>query len=385
MLINHCHQLKDGRRNRPVVLVGPRGNGKTVLINWLDIQADALDVVAEWVTPSDVPSIEALAERIAAESSKLLPRVSALELSAKTAALEDFLGFSAQGTAKLAFGERARSVVPQLTKLIVERARDKPYVLLVDEAHTLDLEVGRSLLNAAQRAESRAPFLLVLAGTPDVESVLNAMKATFWTRARVIGVGRLTEAEAREALEGPLRADNILLDSDALWRDVLDESQGYPYFIQLIGDALWSVARETPEEIQQNRANSPILLDEEAVNCALDRASIEKRYYYARRRQELDRRGLLDSALTVAGFFDDRGRIHRDALISAITPRDGDREKTEETLEKLQHLGYVWMAPERPEYCEPGIPSLMAYIVEQQQVIRNELNNLRNPSIQELT
>ena len=227
--------------------------------------------------------------------------------------------------------------------------------------------MGCALLNAAQRAENQAPFLLVLAGTPDLESALNAMNTTFWTRARVLGVGLLTEAETREALEVPLSDNNIFLASDALRRDVIQETQGYPYFIQVVGDALWSVARETPEEIQQNRALSPVILDGDAVACALNRTFVEKRYYYARRRQELGRHGLLDSALTVADLFNDRDRVHRDVLIAVVAQEVGDKGKAEQTVEALQHLGYVWTAPESPEYCEPAIPSLMDYVTLEQQ------------------
>lgn len=383
LLVRHCEQLQGGGRSRAVILVGPRGNGKTVLINWINKYADTLGVAAEWVTPTDIPSTEALAERIALESSKFLPPVSAVEVSGKAAALEPILGASAKGSAKVTFGDRAKAVVPQLVKLMIERANDSPYVLLVDEAHTLDLEVGRSLLNAAQQAKSHAPFLLVLAGTPDLESALNAMETTFWSRARVVGVGRLTAAETREAVEKPLNDNNIFLASDALWRNVVDETQGYPYFIQLIGDALWSVAREAPEKIQENRALSPIILDSEAVACALNRAFVEKRYYYARRRQELGRNGLLDSALTVAAHFKDRERVHRDVLLAVINPNGSDREVAEDTLDALQHLGYVWTAPESPEYCEPGIPSLMHYVEAQHQAIQEELKVHEVSSTQE--
>ena len=382
MLLGHCDQLHDSGSNRAVVLVGPRGNGKTALINWLNNHSVTLGVVSEWLTPSDVPSIELLGDQIAAKGSSLLPRVSALELSAKTGALEKVLDISAEGKAKVSFGERAKAATPLLADLMVERASKKPYVMLVDEAHKLDLEVGCALLNAAQRAENQAPFLLVLAGTPNLESALNAMNTTFWTRARVLGVGRLTKAETREALERPLSDNRIFLASDALWRKVIQETQGYPYFIQVCGDALWSVAREAPEDVQENRAVSPIILDGDAVDCALDRAFVEKRYYYARRRQELVRHEILDCALTVASLFNDRDQVHRDVLIAVVAQEAGDKRKAEQAVETLQRLGYVWAAPESPEQCEPGIPSLMDYVVSEQQQVKKQLQELQNSSSQ---
>ena len=61
-----------------VVLIGPRGNGKTVLLNWFervcrDHEAD-VDVAA--VTPNDIPTRDELVELLFPPSSmaKLLPR-----------------------------------------------------------------------------------------------------------------------------------------------------------------------------------------------------------------------------------------------------------------------------------------------------------------------
>ncbi len=55
-------------------------------------------------------------------------------------------------------------------------------MVTVDEAHMLDIEVGSTLLNLSQnlRGEHTAPFLLVLAGTPNLEMHLGRIGATIW-------------------------------------------------------------------------------------------------------------------------------------------------------------------------------------------------------------
>ena len=58
---------------------------------------------------------------------------------------------------------------------LTARCRGKPLATLVDEAHTLDLEVGRAQLNASQQVRADAPFLLVLAGTPGLAAHLGAI------------------------------------------------------------------------------------------------------------------------------------------------------------------------------------------------------------------
>ena len=61
------------------------------------------------------------------------------------------------------------------------------------EAQNLGHEVGHALLNASQSVAAASPFLLVMAGTPELQAHLNTLFATFWSRAEQIGIGRLSE------------------------------------------------------------------------------------------------------------------------------------------------------------------------------------------------
>ena len=107
-----------------------------------------------------------------------------------------------------------------LTRLLVERCRQRPLVLLLDEAHTLNRDIGQALLNASQTVSAEAPFMLVIAGTPGLQAHPNAMSATFWSRGKQIGVGLLDEASATEALTQPLAEQEppIVIDDAALGR-----------------------------------------------------------------------------------------------------------------------------------------------------------------------
>ena len=131
--------------------------------------------------------------------------------------------------------------VRNLRAELTARCRRKPLAALLDEAHTLDLEVGRTLLNASQQVRVDAPFLLVLAGTPGLAAHLGAMDVSFWSRLGEgrLGVGLLSDAAARAALVEPLAARGEGIDAAAL-ATVVEYSQRYPYFIQLWGEALWN-------------------------------------------------------------------------------------------------------------------------------------------------
>ena len=226
-MLSRCLEDLAGGASPPhdVVLTGPRGNGKTVLLNWFKRACEDRELDAVALTPDEIPSRAALAAALSPRTwrSKLRPRK---------------VGVAAAGSVEWA--PSAAEAPDDLARKLSARCRRKAVAILLDEAHTLDPEVGRMLLNAGQRVRGEAPFLLVLAGTPGLPAHLGTMNASFWSRLGQgrLGIGLLSEAAARDALVEPLAAHGVDVDPDAL-DTVAEDSQRYPYFIQLWGDALW--------------------------------------------------------------------------------------------------------------------------------------------------
>jgi len=127
------------------------------------------------------------------------------------------------------------------------------FVLLLDEAQVIRDERGRdgdhplSMLVAAVNAlqENQVPIALVLCGLPTLRA--NLQRARTYSermfRGEVIGELHGNPGPARDAFVKPLDGTPIRAEESLVAR-VLDEVEGYPFFIQLWGAELWEAARD---------------------------------------------------------------------------------------------------------------------------------------------
>ena len=325
-----------------LLLYGPRGYGKTVLLQWLEnhcMEDHGYTVLP--ILPSDPM---ALKDQL----------MDALETPKAQVTTEG----SGSLDAKFVKVGGKRSVVQSsqagsLVRFLIEKANENPLVLLVDEAHTMPLDWGRELLNVSQRVRQNAPFLLVLAGTPGLKDNLRAMKTTFWTRSKKIPLGRLDEPAAAAAILTPLHEENISLTQDVL-RQVVAASQHYPFFLQYWGAILWDTAKKA-ECTQIDQA----LLDE-----AWDVFNYQKGLLYQDCFEDITGKGVEAAALAVANAFSDREEITNGELHNIVAGRPVNLDPPKEvlaTIRDLRELGFVWQGSEKSDW-EPGIPSLMTYV-----------------------
>ena len=89
---------------------------------------------------------------------------------------------------------------------------------------------------------------------------------------------------------------------------------------------------------------------------------MQRNRYYLDRFRELKERKLVTAARAVAAAFRDGTRLSDAAFERAVAPGGGGAGGAE-AAEALEHLGFVWQAGGTPSR-EPGIPSLMDYILE---------------------
>jgi hypothetical protein len=230
-----------GAPARASLYVGPRGSGKTVLLNELEVVAGEQGwyVIAETAT-------NGLVERLVTEHlPDLLARI-------------DPRGVDTQLRSATAFGvgvgiERRKRHVPRaglrsqltgLTDSLALRSPPSGLVLTVDEVHGGDPEELRELGTTIQHCfREQRPIAFAAAGLPAAvqERLLNDRVLTFLRRADRHHLGAVAPDEVRIALDDPIRSAGKTIDADAL--DVAAAAtRGYPFMIQMVGWQLWRLA-----------------------------------------------------------------------------------------------------------------------------------------------
>jgi hypothetical protein len=116
-------------------------------------------------------------------------------------------------------------------------------VLFVDEVQASDPDGLRTLAYAWQHLQSEGddlPAAVFAAGLPNAPEAIAAV-VTFSERFAYRPLAPLSDAAAELALVTPARFMGVEWEREAL-RAAVQLAQGYPYSVQLIGDATWAAA-----------------------------------------------------------------------------------------------------------------------------------------------
>lgn len=235
------HGLFSGRVR---VDIGPRGVGKTSLLRRVRQDALSLGLTPIYVTAGNGSLSSVIADEARSQiqqwgipggPGEWLDRLS--------------LTLGVPGIASVTAETAPRSPLPQATRAfreLVERtartAREqghKGIAVLVDELQDADQEGLRTVAYAWQELQdSKVPAVLLTAGlshTPDVVTAAVTSAERFAFRP----MRGLEDHEVREALTGPASDLGVRWETPVL-QDVVEATRGYPYSVQLWGDAMWA-------------------------------------------------------------------------------------------------------------------------------------------------
>ena len=289
-------RVKGGKAAQGQLLLGLRGVGKTVLLNEMARQADALGFLTVVL---EAPEDRRLAELLVPPLRHALFQLSRAEKAkqAAVAALGALRAFAAAFKVKVGdvqFGvEAARGTADSgdldydLSELVrcvaaAARASGRGVALFIDELQYLEEADLRALIVALHKsAQGPLPVLLFGAGLPQLAALAGEAKSYAERLFVYPPVGRLAPDDARAALREPIRREGAGI-TDAALTEILRQTDGYPYFVQTWGARAWDLAAASPiTEADARRATAVArqALDDSFFRVRWDRLTPRERDY----------------------------------------------------------------------------------------------------------
>jgi hypothetical protein len=254
-------RLRHGHTEQSMLITGLRGVGKTELLTSFEQSARERDwttVEAEITKNTEFGArMGQLARRALLQ---LAPRERWKERAARAASVLKSFQLSVKPDGTLTAGldvEAAPGLADSgaldddLTDLLVAlgeaaQEQDSGVVFLIDEVHFLATAELEALIAALHKTVQRQlPITLVGAGLPQLPRLAGEAKSYAERLFKFPSIGQLSGAEAKQALVEPAERLGVNYEPEAV-AAVIDYTEGYPYFLQEYGNALWNLVAATP-------------------------------------------------------------------------------------------------------------------------------------------
>jgi hypothetical protein len=294
-------RVRKSRPTKSVLLVGLRGVGKTVLLDRMREDTEAVGIHTIRVeAPEDrsLPAILAPQLRLALlrlardKQAKELAQRALRGLAGFAKALklkfQDIeIGFDFEPEPGLADNGDLEHDLQALLEVIGMAAKrgNTALAIFIDELQYVKEEELAALITALHRAAQRKlPVVLVGAGLPQLPGRMGRAKSYAERLFDFPNVGPLSDEAARTAIVKPAEDEGVSVNSDAL-EEIIKKTQGYPYFLQEWGKHAWDIAESSPiqlSDVQQATTSAVTALDESFFRVRFDRLTpTEKKYLRA--------------------------------------------------------------------------------------------------------
>lgn len=291
-------RLCRGTPSQCQIVTGLRGMGKTVLLNEFQRIAEAKNWIAIEAEVEPRAPLAPVMVRLCRKALYSIDGPTRWKERARRAAavLKSFtIAVDPQGGVQIgsagmepAAGLADTGVLgDDLTDVLLElgaAAQEKGtgIVFLMDEIQFLAASDLSALIVALHKCMQKSlPVTFVGAGLPQVPGLAGEAKS-YAERLFVFPVlGRLSAADAMEALQVPARALGVEFDTSALSL-ALDFTEGYPYFLQEVGSSAWILAdggRVMLKDMEQAVEEVRGKLDRSFFKVRIDRCTDLERAY----------------------------------------------------------------------------------------------------------
>ncbi|MHB1678751.1 MAG: ATP-binding protein [Sulfuriferula sp.] len=294
-------RVRLGHPTKSVIMVGLRGVGKTVLLDRMREDAVAAGFQCVRIEAPEQRSLPAiLAPQLRIALLRLSRNDQAKDLA--TRALRGLAGFARALKLKyqdievgldfdpepgLADNGDLENDLPDLFEAVGVAAREAgtALVLFLDELQYVHEEQLAALITALHRcAQRRLPVTMVGAGLPQLRGQMGLAKSYAERLFDFPEIGPLPDDAAEIAITKPLHDQGVAIDGGAL-KAIVEETHGYPYFIQEWGKQAWDAASASPitaADVEEASKISLAALDESFFRVRFDRLTpTEKRYMRA--------------------------------------------------------------------------------------------------------
>ena len=255
-------RCRDGLAYRSMLMVGLRGVGKTVLLNFLALEAEAKGfAIIQIETPEKrslpallIPSLRSVLlklDKLSAAGDKGKKALKALGGFVKAMKLKfndiEF-GLDLGSEPGLAdSGDLESDLIDLFVELgLAAKAKKTALILFIDEIQYIEEKQFAALIMALHRCtQKQLPVTVVGAGLPQLVGQAGRAKSYAERLFMYPSIGPLSSDAAKKALTIPAEKMNVFYEEEAL-KEILERTQGYPYFLQEWGKHCWQCAQKSP-------------------------------------------------------------------------------------------------------------------------------------------
>lgn len=294
-------RMKIGKPNQSIIMVGLRGVGKTALLERIREDIENLESHTVWVESPDSAEFNKV---LVAEIRKILINLSRTEMAKDLAqrALAALAGFVkglkvTHGNFEVALDYPVEMgladsgiLEADFTDLMLSvgnaaKAAGTSVVILIDEIQYMESSYLSVLISALHRCtQKNLPVLLIGAGLPQIRAIAGNLKTYTERMFLYPEITKLNPEDAALAIELPAQSAGESFEKAAV-DYIVQQTQGYPYFIQEFGKQVWNLAECSPITLEDARTSTPLVLkalDESFFRVRLDRLTpLEKDYLRA--------------------------------------------------------------------------------------------------------
>lgn len=290
-------RLGRGYAEQSLIVTGLRGVGKTVLLGEYNKIANeegwvAVDAEVSKNTPFG-PQVANLARRALLQISprarwnqRLKDAAAIVKSFSVTVQPEGALtgGLDVEAAAGFADTGNLNDDLADVFEAVGNAARDRGVgaVFLFDEIQFLTKAQLEALIGAVHRTVQRQlPITFAGAGLPQLPGLVGDAKSYAERLFKFPTIGELKGEEAEAALVEPAKAESVVYD-EAAAAAIIEYTEGYPYFIQEFGRAVWNLAEGPTISLDDAGAAKEIVeaeLDESFFRARVQRSTPEERRY----------------------------------------------------------------------------------------------------------